>query len=434
MADTEYKLREWRGGQVQAERLAAAILHIEGYSSVDPQSPLGGADGIKDVLCEKNGWKYVAAAYFPTTNKTFSEIKSKFEGDLEGVSKNSASGILFVTNQHLTLGERSSLEGIASKDGCNAILYHLERIRGLLDSPLGYGARLEFLSIGMSIEDQLSFFSRWNNSLDEKLHDQSLLIIRELSRKIELLSSPLSKLDAQMEDFSQFVTRTNSLVSKLIDASDKSKIPSPSSITATDTLTLEKLCMWHKALMIDMPNSTQAGLLRSSEVWIGPAGSHKKDATHVPPSPHEITELLNQLIKRWTDNFHVIRNADKQTKISEVARFHHELLRIHPFLDGNGRLARFLLTQQASELFGITHKVTLEDRRPYVDALRAADNGDRSALETEITQALFGVEFIAGSPCQMSGQNCPSCREGVMDVAGGETGVECANCGLFIPA
>ncbi len=55
MADTEIKLKFWRGDQIGAERLAASILHIDGFSSVDPQCPLGGPDGLKDVLCEKNG-------------------------------------------------------------------------------------------------------------------------------------------------------------------------------------------------------------------------------------------------------------------------------------------------------------------------------------------------------------------------------------------
>ena len=124
---------------MRSERLSAALLHVEGYSEVDPQCPLGGPDGLKDVLCEKNSWKYVAAAYFPTTHKSFSAIKDKFKGDLGGVGKNSASGIVFVTNQPLTPSERSELENIAQKLGHNAIIYHLERVRGVLDSPKGYG-------------------------------------------------------------------------------------------------------------------------------------------------------------------------------------------------------------------------------------------------------------------------------------------------------
>lgn len=44
--------------------------------------------------------------------------------------------------------------------------------------------------------------------------------------------------------------------------------------------------------------------------------------------------------------------------------------------------------------------------------------------------------FIPGSPCQMSGQPCPSqkCADGVMDVDPSESGVICNKCGLFIGA
>ena len=37
---TESQLREWRQGQVGAERLAAALLHLDGFVEIDPQAPL----------------------------------------------------------------------------------------------------------------------------------------------------------------------------------------------------------------------------------------------------------------------------------------------------------------------------------------------------------------------------------------------------------
>ena len=37
MSDIEFKLMNWRGGNVSAERLACALLHLEGFTSVDPQ-------------------------------------------------------------------------------------------------------------------------------------------------------------------------------------------------------------------------------------------------------------------------------------------------------------------------------------------------------------------------------------------------------------
>lgn len=44
--------------------------------------------------------------------------------------------------------------------------------------------------------------------------------------------------------------------------------------------------------------------------------------------------------------------------------------------------------------------------------------------------------FKSGSPCEMSGQRCPSCQIGIMEVVDArmDDGVECSKCGLFIPA
>ena len=434
MSDTEYKLTKWRGGTVQAERLTSAILHIEGYSSVDPQCPLGGPDGGKDLLCVKNDWKYVAAAYFPTTDKTFKEVKEKFCGDLAGVQKNSADGILFITNQKLTPSERSQLEGLASVCNAGGILYHIERIIGILDSPAGYGTRLQFLDIGMTLEEQLSFFTQWDSSLSDKLHEQSLFIIKELSQKIAAVASPVGEIRGQVRHLSDVAKRTNSILIELASKSDKSNIPQAASIAMLDELTIEKLCIWHKALMVNAPSSVSSGKLRSAEVWIGRAGATKEEADFIPPLPSEIESELSQLLNEWNKEYKQLKSLEKEDIIRKIAWFHHGLLRIHPFMDGNGRLARFVLAQQSSELLGVTRKIVLDDRRPYMEALNKADAGDLSKLEIEITQSIFGVEFISGSPCQMSGQCCPSCKSGIMDIDSTGSGVECNLCGLNIPA
>lgn len=114
----------------------------------------------------------------------------------------------------------------------------------------------------------------------------------------------------------------------------------------------------------------------------------------------------------------------------------HVLRGLHASIRGSKKIAVMgsPILQQASELLNHTRRIVIEDRKPYFDALALADKGDMSALQAIITQAIFGVEFVPGSPCQMSGQKCPSCADGVMDVAANETGVECNKCGLFIPA
>ena len=142
---TESALKDWRSGSTIAERLCATLLHSEGFLRVEPQCPLGGPDGLKDILLTLNGWRYVAAVYFPSTNKEFKDIRKKFTDDIVGVATNSADGIAFLTNQRLTPSEKYELESLADASSIKPLIYDMESIRTILDSPRGYGMRLEFI-------------------------------------------------------------------------------------------------------------------------------------------------------------------------------------------------------------------------------------------------------------------------------------------------
>src|SRR4051794_15581407 len=108
-SETWARLQEWISGQAAAERLASQILMAEGFQAVDPSHPLGGPDGLKDMVCLRNGEKWIGAAYFPRGKKSTAGVKKKFSGDLLGVKKNEAQGLAFVTNQELSLGDRKEL-------------------------------------------------------------------------------------------------------------------------------------------------------------------------------------------------------------------------------------------------------------------------------------------------------------------------------------
>jgi len=123
----------------QAERLCAAILHLESFEEVDPQHPLGGPDGLKDVKYSKDGKTWIAAAYFPPKPPTFNEIQTKFDHDFCGVAANGAQAFAFFVNQPLTISERGELQ--SRTGGVPVEIYHLERIRSLLDAPKGCGMR-----------------------------------------------------------------------------------------------------------------------------------------------------------------------------------------------------------------------------------------------------------------------------------------------------
>jgi hypothetical protein len=141
------------------------FLSMNGFSNADPSHPLGGPDGLKDLICERDGKKWIAAAYFPKGQKGFKEIRKKFEHDLKGVEKNSAEGIAFVTNQELSLGEREELGSVRSETLSD--IFHLERLACTLNTAHFYGVRLEFLDIEMTKEDQLSFFATVQGQMTE---------------------------------------------------------------------------------------------------------------------------------------------------------------------------------------------------------------------------------------------------------------------------
>lgn len=161
--ETWFRLLNWTKNQKAAERMSAHILKSEAYHSVDPSHPLGGRDGGKDILCAKNSKKYVGAAYFPRGQKSFSDIQKKFKEDALGVAKNNADGLVFLTNQELTLSQRKKLSKLTYFD---VEVYHLERVSSILDQPANYGIRLEYLDIELSKEEQLSFFAQQDHKLN----------------------------------------------------------------------------------------------------------------------------------------------------------------------------------------------------------------------------------------------------------------------------
>ncbi len=79
------------------------------------------------------------------------------------------------------------------------------------------------------------------------------------------------------------------------------------------------------------------GEFRRSQNWIGGQGSTLKNARYIPPSPENMLEAMSDLEKyiNAEDNLHLLIRA---------ALIHYQFETIHPFLDGNGRIGRLLIT------------------------------------------------------------------------------------------
>lgn len=79
------------------------------------------------------------------------------------------------------------------------------------------------------------------------------------------------------------------------------------------------------------------GEFRISQNWIGAAGSTLKTARYIPPTPEDMEEAMSDLEK-------YINGYDDLDILIQAALIHYQFETIHPFLDGNGRIGRLLIT------------------------------------------------------------------------------------------
>ena len=79
------------------------------------------------------------------------------------------------------------------------------------------------------------------------------------------------------------------------------------------------------------------GEFRCSQNWIGGQGSTLRNARYIPPSPDDMIEAMSDLEK-------YINAEDRWENLIRSALIHYQFETIHPFLDGNGRIGRLLIT------------------------------------------------------------------------------------------
>ena len=119
-----------------------------------------------------------------------------------------------------------------------------------------------------------------------------------------------------------------------------------------------------------------SGELRTSQNWIGPAGCTLNEASFVPPPPGLVPELLSDLER-------FLHRPDDLPALIKIGLVHAQFETIHPFLDGNGRVGRLLITFLLCSQ-EILHKPVLylsyyfkRHRQAYYDHLQGVrDNGD----------------------------------------------------------
>lgn len=137
-------------------------------------------------------------------------------------------------------------------------------------------------------------------------------------------------------------------------------------------LSLRLLREIHAQLMHQVRGGEKApGDFRSSQNWIGGVGSSLANASFVPPPPHALMQTLGDL-----ETF-IHHGKDSVPLLIRCGLAHAQFETIHPFLDGNGRVGRLLITLMLCEDKALTRPLLYlslylkAHRAEYYDRLTA---------------------------------------------------------------
>lgn len=154
----------------------------------------------------------------------------------------------------------------------------------------------------------------------------------------------------------------------------------------------------HEKLLAGVRGSALTpGELRRSQNWIGPAGCALNTAYFVPPPPDDVAEALSRLER-------FLHEDDAAPLLIKIGLAHAQFETIHPFLDGNGRVGRLLITFLLCEK-GVLNKPVLylshffrKHRQRYYELLQGTrDKGD---FESWLEFFLEGVIDVAAEAAE----------------------------------
>lgn len=98
---------------------------------------------------------------------------------------------------------------------------------------------------------------------------------------------------------------------------------------------------------------------RSTQVFIN-------GARHIPPKPEDVPRLISELV-------YGIKKSDFDSIWDFMSYFHIKFERIHPFIDGNGRTGRLLLTKLSMQNGLAPIVIPVESRSKYMELLDTQD-------------------------------------------------------------
>ena len=235
---------------------------------------------------------------------------------------------------------------------------------------------LTTIASAREVIEQACLVPKW----EAKLRRQALLLNTHSSTAIEGNKLTLEQVEALSEG--KDITATNKDKQEVLNYIEAlEEIPAlaeKGKIKAPDLLNI------HRILTKDvMQNTTDSGVFRNRQVFVGKrifdGTTFKEVVEHMPPKTEEVPQLVQEFVD-WL-------NYDKTWEVNPVLLagiVHYEIARIHPFIDGNGRIARLLATL-ILYLSDFDHRRIFalddfydRDRQAYYAALKTAQqyNGD----------------------------------------------------------
>ena len=148
-------------------------------------------------------------------------------------------------------------------------------------------------------------------------------------------------------------------------------------------ITKDNLLRLHSIIVKDLLSGQKAGQFKTKQNYVI---NGKKIVVFTPPGPRECPELISELLE-W------VNRSTKTHSVIVSAIFHHQFVTIHPFSDGNGRVARaaaqWILYQKE---FDPHHILSLDDfyaqdREKYYSKIQQARD-----LDYDFT---YWIEYVA---------------------------------------
>jgi Fic family protein len=227
----------------------------------------------------------------------------------------------------------------------------------------------------------------------ETLPNSELFVFMYI-RKEAVLSSQIEGTQASLMDVLEFEAATREAVPTDVNDVFNYVAAMDHGLARLKTLplSLRLIREIHARLLSGVRGARDAGEFRGKQNWIGPAGSLLMDAVYVPPAPPDMHQALDSLEK-------FLHDKSPMPYLVRTGIAHAYFETIHPFVDGNGRLGRLLITFMLCEEKILSSPLLYlsfflkKNRSEYYDRLQAVR--DSGQWEQWLKFFLRGVAEVA---------------------------------------